>query len=77
MIREAGWIAVILAAVLLVMGLMAPARREGLPTLAEVVDTRGDSATALCAVPAVGPLMCRVRRQFAVTAWQLEAVPFD
>jgi hypothetical protein len=72
--READWVAAMLAGLLILLALLAPARAEGqLPTLGE---TASPSAIVY-RVPLVGPLIGQVQRLMFAAAWRLEAIPME
>jgi hypothetical protein len=72
--REAGWIAVILAGLLLLLAMMSPRQPAGgLPTL-EAIEER---PAQTCQVPVVGSVVCGVHRMFSTVTWQLEMIPVE
>lgn len=72
--KEASWIAAVLAGLLLLMALLAPAQDRGdLPMLAEVERP----IPVISHVPLVGPIIGRVQRQMILVTWQLEAIPIE
>ena len=73
MSKEAGWIATMLAVLLIVMSLLSPRAEGQLPTLNEM---ERPSAT-ICRVPLVGPIIERVQRLVTTATWQLEAIPIE
>jgi hypothetical protein len=74
MSKEASWIAAVLAGLLLLMALLAPAQDRGaLPVLAEVERP----IPVISHVPLVGPIIGRVQRQMILVTWQLEAIPIE
>ena len=74
MSKESGWIAAVLAGLLLLMAFLAPARDRGdLPELAEVERP----VPVISHVPLVGPIIGRVQRQMILVSWQLESIPIE
>jgi hypothetical protein len=74
MSREAGWVATMLAGLLLLMALLAPARVRGqLPSLEEAERP----APVVYHLPLVGPIIGRVQRMMIAATWQLEAIPTE
>ena len=73
MSKEAGWIATMLAVLLIVVALLSPRAAGRLPTLEEV---ERPPAT-ICNVPLIGPLFGQVQRLVTRATWQLETVPIE
>ena len=74
MSKEASWIAAVLAGLLLLMALLAPAHDRGdLPVLAEVERP----IPVVSHVPVVGPIIGRVQRQMILVTWRLERIPIE
>ena len=74
MSKEAGWIAAVLAGLLLLMALLAPAQNKGdLPALGEMERPM----PMVSHVPLVGPIIGRVQRQMILVTWRLESIPIE
>lgn len=73
MSKEAGWIATMLAVLLIVMALLSPPTAGQLPTLEEMEKP----PATIIRVPLVGPLIGRIQRQMIEATWQLEAIPIE
>ncbi|MDY7076551.1 MAG: hypothetical protein SXV54_06455 [Chloroflexota bacterium] len=73
MSKEAGWIATMLAVLLIVVALLSPRTEGQLPTLQEL---ERPPAT-ICWVPLVGPIIGRMQRLVTTATWQLEAIPIE
>jgi hypothetical protein len=72
--RESGWIAAVLAGLLLLMTLLAPAQDRGaLPVLAEMERP----IPVVSHVPLVGPIIGRVQRQLILITWRLDSIPIE
>ena len=71
--KEAGWVAAMLAVLLIVLALLAPHAERQLPTLQEL----DRPPAAICRVPLVGPIVGRVQRLATAATWQLEAIPIE
>jgi len=72
MSKEAGWIATMLAVLLIVMALLSPQTEGRLPTLEEM-----EKPTTIVRVPLVGPIIGWMQRQMIGVTWQLEAIPIE
>jgi hypothetical protein len=76
MSKEASWVAAVLAGLLLLMALFAPAQGRGdLPTLDDAESPREDSVIGH--VPLVGPILEYVQRQLVLATWRLENAPIE
>jgi hypothetical protein len=74
MYKEASWIAVVLAGLLLLMAFLAPAQDRGaLPVLDEVERP----IPVVGHVPLVGPIIGRVQRQLVLVTWRLDSIPIE
>ena len=73
MSKEAGWVAAMLATLLIVLALLAPHADGQLPTLQELERP----PAAVWRVPLVGPIVGRVQRLATTATWQLEAIPVE
>jgi hypothetical protein len=74
MSKESGWIAAVLAGLLLLMAFLAPMRDRGdLPVLSEVERP----IPVVSHVPLVGPIIGRMQRQMILVTWQLETIPIE
>ena len=73
MSKEAGWIATMLAVLLIVMALLSPQVDGQLPTLEKM---ERPPAT-ICRIPMIGPIIGQVRRLVAVVTWELETIPIE
>ena len=73
MSREAGWVATMLAVLLIIMALLSPRAEGQLPTLEEMERP----PTTVCRVPLIGPIIGRVQRLVTTATWQLEAIPIE
>lgn len=73
MSKEAGWVAAMIAVLLIVLSLSAPHADEHLPTLQELERP----PAAICRVLLVGPILGRIQRLATTATWQLEAIPIE
>jgi hypothetical protein len=71
--KEAGWVAAMVAVLLIVLALLAPHAERQLPTLQELERP----PAVICRVPLVGPIVGRVQRLATAATWQLEAIPIE
>jgi hypothetical protein len=71
--KEAGWVAAMVAVLLIVLALLAPHPDGQLPTLQEL--EKPPAVTGR--VPPVGPIVGRVQRLATAATWQLEAIPIE
>jgi hypothetical protein len=73
MSKEAGWVAAMLAVLLIVLALSAPHADGQLPTVQELERP----PAAVCRVPLVGPIVARIQRLATTATWQLETIPIE
>jgi hypothetical protein len=73
MSKEAGWVAAMVAVLLIVLALLAPHPDGQLPTVQELERP----PAAVCNVPLVGPILGRVQRLATTATWQLETIPIE
>jgi hypothetical protein len=72
--KEASWIAVMLAVLLVLMALLSPpGAREDLPLL----ETLDRPAARACRAPLMGALLGQMQRWVMVLTWQLESFPAE
>jgi hypothetical protein len=73
MSKEAGWVAAMLAVLLIVLALLTPHADGQLPTMQELERP----LAAICRVPLVGPIVGRVQQLATMVSWHLEAIPIE
>ena len=73
MSKEAGWVAAMIAVLLIVLALSAPHPDGRLPTVQELERP----PAAVCNVPLVGPILGRIQRLATTATWQLETIPIE
>jgi hypothetical protein len=74
MTKEASWVAVMLAALLILMALMSPPGSGQGPPMLETVDR---PQVTLRRVPLVGSILSQVERRVTILTWQLERIPTE
>lgn len=70
--KESTWFGVLISALLVVMALMGRRPDGGLPELADLEEP--EATTSMCGVPLVGPVLCWVQHQFALTSYELDDI---
>jgi hypothetical protein len=70
--KEAGWVAAMLAVLLLLLALFPPVRARG-----QLPELREQPGGAGCSIPLVCPAIGHVQRLMVRAAWQLEAIPME
>ena len=73
MSKEAGWVAAMVAVLLIVLALLTPRTDGQLPTVQELERP----PAAVCRVPLVGPIVGRIQRLATTATWQLETIPIE
>ena len=71
--KEAGWVAAMVAVLLIVLALLTPHPDGQLPTVQELERP----PAVICRVPLIGPIVGRVQRLATAATWQLEAIPIE